>query len=144
MIDREELLRVAQSRIGNPYLLGGKWALKDGNPQGPIDCSGYVRWCYAQIGILLPDGCDAQFASCRLVTKVLPGDLGFFRNDGSQVDMHHVGMVFDDNKVIEARGAPYNQVIFRPRAKWEAWKDFTGWMRPYAVLNIEGGQNGNG
>lgn len=145
MIDREELIRAAQGRLGSIYGFGSKWNLKDGNPKSPIDCSGFVRWCWAQVGILIPDGSTEQFAACKLMSNPLPGDLGFFKKEGTDAEMHHVGMLMDDTKVIEARGKMIDfhgddigeHVILRPRAKWEAWKDFIGWMRPYAVLNVE-------
>lgn len=146
-IDRAEILRSAQSKLGSPYKLGAKWKLVDANPDGPIDCSGFVRWCYAQGGLLLPEGSTDQYAHSSMIplSEAQPTDIGFFRDPADNSVMHHVGMLFDDTKVIEARGKLIDftgkdvgeQVIFRPRAKWEAWKDFTGWMRPYVVLNKE-------
>lgn len=128
---RSIILRAAWTRLGSAYLLGGKWPLEQAAPTGPIDCSGFVRWAYAQGGLIIPDGSYNQFADSKDIVAPdlpLPGDLGFFRDEQGRI--HHVGMLYDEEQVIEARGNPYNAVIFRPRAAWEAWREFTGWRRP--------------
>jgi cell wall-associated NlpC family hydrolase len=118
---------LAIASIGKPYQFGAKWDLKDPNPQGPVDCSGFVRWLCAQLGQDLPDGSENQFEATKAVITGIPGDLGFNRNPGEPTD--HVFMCFDEWDVIEARGTPYNKVILRSRARWESWPTFTGWRR---------------
>lgn len=124
-LDRVKLIEVAKARLYSPYRLGAKWALDNLNPQGPVDCSGFVRWCYWRAGLTIRDGSEQQFEDTDLTTSPLPGDLGFFRKDGL---IHHVG-IYNSADVIEARGEPYNQVILRPSAKWETFDQFTGWRR---------------
>jgi cell wall-associated NlpC family hydrolase len=129
-VDRSALIKLALSKLGTPYLFGGKWPLNsdDTGSQG-IDCSGFVRWCYARSNnIILPDGSYSQYDASDPCDDPLPGDVAFFRNADSG-DIDHVGMVANDEYMVEARGKPFNQVILRPRAKWEAWPEFTGYRR---------------
>lgn len=126
-LNRDLILLYARGMLGRPYLLGAKWRPEENNPQGPIDCSGITLWSYGRDGVVLPDGSYNQFLQCVPCSNPLPADLGFFRN--AEGNIHHVGMINDEDTVIEARGAPYNAVILRPRKNWEAWPEFTGWMR---------------
>ncbi len=131
VIDRQKIVKVALERLHRPYSFGAKWPLNNMNPQGPIDCSGFVRWCYWRGGLTIPDGSSAQFDATVATDNPIPGDLGFFRNEQG---IHHVG-IYNSSDVIEARGEPYNQVILRPSTKWEAWPEFTGWRRLKEVEN---------
>lgn len=131
------VLAAGKAQVGKPYLFGGKWDLKDPNPKGGIDCSGLMRWCWAQgANIIIPDGSVSQYIACNPVSLARPTDMGFFKYpDGGSV--YHVGMLFDAETVLEARAQQkdalgnliFNAVILRPRSKWEAWKYFTGWRR---------------
>lgn len=109
-----------------PYKYGAKWDLKAKNPVGPVDCSGFVRWVYFQNGILIPDGSANQYAATKPTDNPQRGDLGFFKHEDSG-RIYHVGILYSPEWVIEARGEPYNMVLTRPRAKWEAYHRFTGW-----------------
>jgi cell wall-associated NlpC family hydrolase len=138
-IDRLKIIRVAMERIHREYLFGAKWPLNNMNPQGAIDCSGFTRWCYWRGGYTIPEGSQEQFDETIPIEHPLSGDLGFFAHVGEDgkpdlKKIHHVG-IFNSSDVIEARGEPYNQVILRPSAKWEAWKEFTGWRRFREVEN---------
>ncbi len=113
--------------LGRPYLLGAKWKLNDSNPTGPIDCSGFVRWVFSRGGITIPDGSYDEILVCHKDIAIpSTGDLGFFKSPSSGM-VDHVGMVYDDYLVIEARGVPYNEVIVRPISKWEGYSQFIGW-----------------
>ena len=127
-LDLSKVVEVARTQLGKPYLLGAKWDIHNKNPTGPIDCSGFVRWCYFQgASILIEDGSYDQFGLTMAAINPIPGDLGFFRHPDGVI--HHVGLIADDENVIEARGDPFNAVILRPRSKWEAFSEFTGWRR---------------
>ena len=121
-----------------PYLFGAKWPLDNPNPPGPIDCSGFVRWCYYQgAALTIPDGSWGQYSESQPIPAPLNGDIGFFKHQiGGEV--HHVG-ILAGQLVLEARGDNYGCVILRPRAAWEAWREFTGWRRLNIVIQQLGG-----
>lgn len=128
-MDKEKILEAAEAALGRPYDLGAKWRIDADNPEGPIDCSGFVRWTFSRGGVVIADGSYNQFNATRPLAdgeQPEPCDLGFFLRQGVP---HHVGILFDGFQVIEARGKPYNKVIFRPRVKWEAFHEFSGWRR---------------
>ena len=128
-MDKGKIIEAAQLALGRPYKWGSKWDVKDDNPTGPIDCSGFVRWCFARGGKLIPDGSYAQYKISRplgCAETPNPGDLGFFVRQGQP---HHVGILEDSYWVLEARGNEYDRVIRRPRVKWESYREFSGWRR---------------
>lgn len=69
-IDGESVLRVARKYVGVPYVFGGE------NPNG-FDCSGYVRFVFAQFGLDLPHSVHAQSRMGIIIHKedALPGDI---------------------------------------------------------------------
>lgn len=146
MIDRNTLIWGAVNQWGKPYKFGSKWVLSDTDPKGPVDCSGFTRWCYAQIKIDIPDGSTNQHAESTQSTPsimVLPGDLVFLHTPLGPNDEHHVGMVYDKYFIIESRGIikdgqEIGYVQLRTRKEWEARPDFVGYFRPKAVISIEG------
>lgn len=89
-------VRAAMSRLGCPYVWGAA---------GPdrFDCSGLVKWSYAQAGMPLPRTTYDQINEGVPVARadIRPGDL-VFPHTG------HVQMAIGDNLVIEApyAGAP--------------------------------------
>lgn len=123
--------------LGQPYKFGFQIENLEEKIPAAFDCSEFTRWCYHQGGIFLPDGSATQFQFCQPTDDPKPGDLGFFReteekNSGGRKvgQIYHVGLVFDDGiRIIEARGAPYNKVIFRPMAAWREFKNFAGWRQ---------------
>jgi murein DD-endopeptidase len=91
---RQRILNAAQQLIGTPYMLGGE------SPQG-VDCSGLVQYAYAQAGILLPRTASAQFKFGRSQSRILPGDLLFFRTSNADF-VSHVGIYAGQNQMIHA------------------------------------------
>lgn len=143
MIDRKTLLGAAVSKWGSNYLFGAKWPLNNPEPDGPVDCSGFTRWVYAQIGIDISEGSTAQHANSTQEQFVLPGDLVFLHTPLGINDEHHVGMVYDQYFIIESRGIIKNgqeigYVMLRSRKEWEARPDFVGYWRPKSVIAQEG------
>lgn len=146
MAPTQEVINTAMGRaydqMGKPYAIGGpdgnggwvvrgKPAVDDENPN-EFDCSGFSKWVVARCGVILPDGCAAQIKFCsKLDDGELPLDLGFAALHGADVD--HVVVVFDRDRVIEARGhqegKDYGKVIIRPKSAWEVQKGFLGWYR---------------
>ena len=83
------ILATARSGIGTPYVLGGT------SPSG-WDCSGFVQWVYAQHGVSLPRGADAQAASGTTIprSEARPGDLVWKPG--------HIGIYAGGNQFVDA------------------------------------------
>ena len=86
-----ELLAFAKKHLSLRYRSGG--TTKKG-----FDCSGFVRYCFSQFGMLLPHSSAAQISHGLDIAlgEAKAGDLIFFKghNAGSQ-RVGHVGMIVD-------------------------------------------------
>ena len=82
---------IAMRYLGVPYVWGGA------SPAG-FDCSGFVMYVYAQVGVSLPHYTGAQWAMGVPVARndLEPGDLVFFDGIG------HVGIYIGGNEFIHA------------------------------------------
>jgi cell wall-associated NlpC family hydrolase len=82
---------VAMQYLGVPYVWGGA------SPSG-FDCSGFVMYVYAQVGVSLPHSSYAQYGygSAVSMSQLQPGDLVFF--DG----LGHVGIYVGGGSFIHA------------------------------------------
>jgi peptidoglycan DL-endopeptidase CwlO len=82
---------IAMRYLGVPYVWGGA------SPSG-FDCSGFVMYVYAQVGVSLPHYTGAQWSMGVPVAKgdLEPGDLVFF--DG----LGHVGIYIGGGEFIHA------------------------------------------
>lgn len=65
------IIQNAYQYIGTPYVYGG-------TSPGGFDCSGFVRYVFANYGVYLPRTADAQYEVGRHVSSLQPGDLVFF------------------------------------------------------------------
>lgn len=81
--------------LGVPYVFGGT------SPSG-FDCSGYVRFVFAQAGISLPRTADAQYEVGYAIStdELRPGDLVFFST--YEAGPSHVGIYLGDGNFINA------------------------------------------
>ncbi|MEG0147722.1 MAG: NlpC/P60 family protein, partial [Raoultibacter sp.] len=72
--------------IGSPYVWGGK---------GPnsFDCSGFVAWCYAQVGIYVPSY-TGSLMGLPQVSSPQPGDIA--------VNYSHTGIYVGGGSMVHA------------------------------------------
>lgn len=107
-----DVLARARSRIGDPYVWGGK-------KPGGMDCSGFVSWAYNGA---VPSFTDAILAPTVRVEKPAPGDIVLYEyKDEEQpgVRFPHVGLFLSDGVTLDARygyGVGEHQQLDRSRA----------------------------
>jgi hypothetical protein len=115
---------IAMNYLGVPYKWGGAV------PATGFDCSGLVRFVYAQLGINLVHYAASQFAAFPKLSpaQLQPGDLVFFepKSDGPG----HVGLYIGNDQMIEA---PHTGAVVRIASVSGAAAQlgFLGAVRPY-------------
>jgi hypothetical protein len=92
---------IAAQYLGVPYKWGGA------RPKTGFDCSGFVQYVFAQLGVSLPHYAAAQYYSADAVwippNRLQPGDLVFFTgSDGTRKAPGHVGIYVGDGYLIDA------------------------------------------
>lgn len=94
------VVAAAYKGVGSPYVWGGN------TPSG-WDCSGFVKWAYAQAGINTARGTSALLASGQFVKTSTPhpGDL-VFQNGGG-----HVGIYVGDGQMIGAQNPTVDTIL---------------------------------
>ncbi|MBM4301106.1 MAG: NlpC/P60 family protein [Deltaproteobacteria bacterium] len=106
----ELILTQAKAYQNAPYARGA--SLKNGSA---TDCSGFVQFIYHGFKIDLPRSSAEQAQVGKVVTrqmdfsKMLPGDLLFFRRGGRSVG--HAGIYLGEGKMIHASNHRYGVVI---------------------------------
>jgi cell wall-associated NlpC family hydrolase len=82
---------IAMRYLGTPYVYGGA------SPSG-FDCSGFIMYVYAQVGVSLPHNAAMQYGYGSPVSRsqLQPGDLVFFNGLG------HNGMYIGGNQFIHS------------------------------------------
>ncbi|MGV0634679.1 NlpC/P60 family peptidoglycan endopeptidase RipB [Mycolicibacillus trivialis] len=105
----EYVIRRGMSQLGVPYSWGG------GKPNGPsagvdydagkigYDCSGFTRFAFAGVGVLIPKYSGDQYKTGRQVprSQAKRGDLIFYGPGGSQ----HVAIYLGQGQMLEASGS---------------------------------------
>jgi len=93
------ILRLAQTKLGRPYVYGSF---------GPnsFDCSGFVYWCFKQVNIKLKDsaykqGYDERYPKISY-SNLRPGDLVFFDTVSDSDLSDHAGIYMGNGKFIHA------------------------------------------
>ena len=92
---------VAEARkyLGVPYLWGGT------DPAKGLDCSGFTKLVYGNLGIELPRTSSQQATAGTAVASLAdarPGDLVFFDHSPGRPGIDHVGIYVGDGKMIAA------------------------------------------
>ncbi|OTO03237.1 NlpC/P60 family protein [Enterococcus sp. 5B3_DIV0040] len=91
---RNKLVDLAKSRIGVPYVWGGReW-------ETGMDCSGLTMLVYQRVGVDLPPTAETQSSAVKRIEQdqAKPGDLVFWGPTGQS---HHVAIYIGDGKIIE-------------------------------------------
>lgn len=138
---RAGLVAVGLTLVGIPYdkedgvqkwTGRGKWLDLTKLPAS-LDCSGLTTGVYQKNGLKLVNGAQFQFNETMAIPKEnkKPGDLAFFGHDRDITKIYHVGMVYDDKFILEAReydGRDWTgKVLLREIPYWENWKNFVGY-----------------
>ena len=98
---------IAMQYLGAPYAWGGS------SPAG-FDCSGFVAYVFAQVGVSLPHYSGAQYGYGVAVPRdqLQAGDLVFF--DG----LGHVGIYIGGDQFVHA---PHTGDVVKISSMSEAW-----------------------
>jgi cell wall-associated NlpC family hydrolase len=109
---------IAMRYLGTPYVWGGA------SPSG-FDCSGFVMYVYAQVGVSLPHNAAAQYGYGSPVSRsqLAPGDLVFFNGLG------HNGIYIGGGQFIHS---PHTGDVVKISSLGDSWyaATYVGARRP--------------
>jgi cell wall-associated NlpC family hydrolase len=106
-----QAISIAMQYIGIAYTYGGE------SPETGFDCSGLIKYVYAQLGVELPHSSSSMVAQGYQVASPMPGDIVWTQG--------HVSLYAGDGMVVEA--ANYGS----PVRYTEQWQDYAVYIRPY-------------
>jgi cell wall-associated NlpC family hydrolase len=106
-----QAVAIAMQYIGIAYTYGGE------SPGTGFDCSGLIKYVYAQLGVDLPHSSSSMVATGYQVASPIPGDIVWTQG--------HVSLYAGDGMVVEA--ANYGTPV-RHTAQWQ---DYAVYIRPY-------------
>ena len=103
-----QVVPIALQYLGVPYVWGGS------SPSTGFDCSGFIMYVFAQIGVYLPHHAASQFAYGTPVSReqLEPGDLVFF--DG----LGHAGIYIGGGQFVHA---PHTGDVVKISSIYESW-----------------------
>ena len=114
----------AKKFVGYPYVYGGA------SPSG-FDCSGFVKYVFAQYGVKLNRTASAQMDNGTPVSmsNLIPGDVVFFKKSGTgSKRASHVGIYIGDGKFVHA-STPSTGVIISKMSSAYYTSGFVGGRR---------------
>ncbi|MEV0950291.1 NlpC/P60 family protein [Promicromonospora sp. NPDC050249] len=106
-----QAVAIAMQYIGIAYTYGGE------SPGSGFDCSGLIKYVYAQLGVDLPHSSSSMVAAGYQVASPIPGDIVWTQG--------HVSLYAGEGMVVEA--ANYGTPV-RHTAQWQ---DYAVYIRPY-------------
>lgn len=98
--------------LGIPYTWGGRSSFG-------FDCSGYVQFLYARLGLSLPRDAKEQVKMGEETTTLRLGDLIFWGH--SETDIRHVGLFLEGERFIHTsvrENKPYLRFSFLTDLEW--------------------------
>jgi cell wall-associated NlpC family hydrolase len=103
-----QVVGIALQYLGIPYVWGGS------SPATGFDCSGFIAYVFAQIGVYLPHHAASQYGYGTPVSRdqLAPGDLVFF--DG----LGHVGIYIGSGQFVHA---PHTGDVVKISSLYESW-----------------------
>jgi peptidoglycan DL-endopeptidase CwlO len=103
-----QVVGIALQYLGTPYVWGGS------SPATGFDCSGFVAYVFAQVGVSLPHHAASQYSYGTPVSldQLEPGDLVFF--DG----LGHVGIYIGGGEFVHA---PHTGDVVKISSLYESW-----------------------
>ncbi len=127
------LIELARSRIGLSAFTR-KTQVREA--PGKVDCSSFVKWLYAQLGVWVPRRTIQQWTFGQTVglSEVVAGDLVFtkggrtFYTDDAGIEIGHVGVVSGERTVIQAANSERG-VVEDPLDKFCTQPNFKGARR---------------
>jgi cell wall-associated NlpC family hydrolase len=107
-----QVVSIAMQYLGVPYVWGGS------SPSTGFDCSGFIMYVYAQIGVGLPHHAASQYGYGVAVSSedLQPADLVFF--DG----LGHAGIYIGGGQFIHA---PHTGDVVKISSLYESWYSST-------------------
>ncbi|MBV8479418.1 MAG: C40 family peptidase [Actinobacteria bacterium] len=122
-----DAVAVAEHYLGVRYLWGGS------TPQSGFDCSGFVEFVYAQLGLPLAHYAATQFVTTPRIapSRLEAGDLVFFEPHADGPG--HVAIYIGDGELIQA---PHTGAVIElaPLAELSSALGFVGATRPSELL----------
>jgi cell wall-associated NlpC family hydrolase len=107
---------IALQYLGVPYVWGGS------SPSTGFDCSGFVMYVFAQIGVSLPHHAASQWGYGTPVSReqLAPGDLVFFSGLG------HMGIYIGGGQFVHA---PQTGDVVKISSMNDRWNNYVGARR---------------
>lgn len=115
-----QVIGIAMQYLGIPYRWGGS------TPEEGFDCSGFIAYVYAQIGVYLPHHAASQFGYGVPVSReeLQPADLVFF--DG----LGHAGIYIGGGQFVHS---PHTGDVVKISSIYDPWYA-AGWVGARRIL----------